>query len=46
MQFYAVRGADCGGTVWDFLDALARKDRAASLRALGKILDAGEPPLR
>ena len=42
----AVRGADCGGTVWDFLDAVARKDRAASLRALGKILDAGEPPLR
>ncbi|HEY3197695.1 MAG TPA: DNA polymerase III subunit delta [Nitrospirales bacterium] len=42
----AVRGADCGGTVWDFLEALARKDRAASLRTLGQILDAGEPPLR
>jgi DNA polymerase-3 subunit delta len=42
----AVRGADCGGTVWDFLDALARKDRGGSLRALAKILDAGEPPLR
>ena len=42
----AVRGADTGGTVWDFLGALARKDREAGLRALGKILDAGEPPLR
>jgi DNA polymerase-3 subunit delta len=42
----AVRGADTGGTVWDVLDGLARKDREASLRALGKILDAGEPPLR
>ena len=42
----AVRGADAGGTVWDVLNRLARKDREASLRAVGKILDAGEPPLR
>ena len=42
----SVRGADTGGTVWDFLGALARKDRGNALRALGKILDAGEPPLR
>ena len=42
----SVRGADTGGTVWDFLGALARKDRGSALRALGKILDAGEPPLR
>jgi len=42
----AVRGADTGGTVWDLLDALARKDRAAALRALGKVLEAGDPPLR
>ena len=34
----AVRGADTGGTVWDVLDGLARKDREASLRALGKSL--------
>jgi DNA polymerase-3 subunit delta len=42
----AVRGADTGGTVWDLLDALGRKDRGRALRALGKVLDAGEPPLR
>jgi DNA polymerase III subunit delta len=42
----AVRGADTGGTVWDLLDALGRKDRARAVRALGKVLDAGEPPLR
>jgi len=42
----AVRGADTGGTVWDLLAALGRKDRGGALRALGKVLDAGEPPLR
>jgi DNA polymerase III subunit delta len=42
----AVRGADTGGTVWDLLDALGRKDRAKAVRALGKVLDAEEPPLR
>ena len=41
-----VRGADIGGTVWDFLEALGRKDRITALKALGKVLDAGEPPLR
>lgn len=42
----AVRGADAGGTVWDFLDALGRKDEAGALRALAQVLTAGEPPLR
>lgn len=42
----AVRGADRGGTVWDLLDSLGRKDRQGALRALAKVLDAGEPPLR
>jgi DNA polymerase-3 subunit delta len=42
----AVRGADTGGTVWDLLEALGRKDRTKALRALAKVVDAGEPPLR
>jgi DNA polymerase-3 subunit delta len=42
----AVQGADTGGTVWDFLEALGRKDRITALKTLGKVLDAGEPPLR
>jgi DNA polymerase-3 subunit delta len=42
----AVQGADTGGTVWNLLEALRRKERAGSLRFLGKVLDAGEPPLK
>ncbi len=42
----AVQGADTGGTVWNLLEALRRKDREGSLRFLGKVLDAGEPPLK
>ena len=42
----AVRGRDAGGTVWDLLGALGRKDRGGALRALAKVLEAGEPPLR
>ncbi len=42
----AVRGRDAGGTVWDLLGALGRKDRGDALRVLAKVLDAGEPPLR
>ncbi len=42
----AIQGADTGGTVWNLLDALRRKERAGSLRFLGKVLDAGEPPLK
>jgi len=42
----AVQGADTGGSVHDLIDALQRRDRAGSLRFLGKVLDAGEPPLR
>jgi DNA polymerase-3 subunit delta len=42
----AVQGADAGGSVHDLIDALQRRDRVGSLRSLGKVLDAGEPPLR
>ncbi len=42
----AVQGADTGGSVRELLESLQRKDRAASLRFLGKVLDAGEPPLK
>jgi len=42
----AVQGADTGGTVWNLLEAVRRKERAGSLRFLGKVLDAGEPPLK
>jgi len=42
----AVQGADTGGSVHDLIDALERRDRVGSLRSLGKVLDAGEPPLR
>lgn len=42
----AVQGADTGGTVWNLLEALRRKEREGSLRLLGKVLDAGEPPLK
>jgi DNA polymerase-3 subunit delta len=42
----AVQGADTGGTVWNLLDAVRLKDREGSLRFLGKVLDAGEPPLK
>ena len=42
----AVRGQDAGGTVWDLLGALGRKDCRGALRGLAKVLDAGEPPLR
>ena len=42
----AVQGADTGGTVWNLLEALRRKDREGSLRFLGKVLDAGDPPLK
>jgi len=42
----AVQGADSGGSVHDLIDALQRRDRVGSLRSLGKVLDAGEPPLR
>jgi len=42
----AVQGADTGGSVHDLIDALQRRDRVGSLRSLGKVLDAGEPPLR
>ncbi len=42
----AVQGADTGGSVHDLIDALQRRDRVASLRSLGKVLDAGEPPLK
>ena len=42
----AVQGADTGGTVWSLLEALRRKDREGALRFLGKVLDAGEPPLK
>jgi DNA polymerase-3 subunit delta len=42
----AVQGADTGGSVHDLLEALQRKDRGNALRFLGKVLDAGEPPLK
>ncbi len=42
----AIQGADTGGTVWNLLEALRRKDRESALRFLGKVLDAGEPPLK
>jgi len=42
----AIQGADTGGSVHDLIDALQRRDRVVSLRSLGKVLDAGEPPLR
>jgi DNA polymerase-3 subunit delta len=42
----AVQGADTGGSVHDLIDALQRRDRVGSLRSLGKVLDAGEPPLK
>jgi len=42
----AVQGADTGGSVHDLIDALQRRDRVSSLRSLGKVLDAGEPPLK
>ncbi len=42
----AVQGADTGGSVHDLIDALQRRDRVGSLRFLGKVLDAGEPPLK
>jgi len=42
----AVQGADTGGTVWNLLDAVRRKERASSLRSLGKVLEAGEAPLK
>ncbi len=42
----AVQGADTGGSVHDLLGALERRDRAAALRFLGKVLDAGEPPMK
>ena len=42
----AVQGADTGGTVWNLLEALRRKDREGALRFLGKVLDAGEPSLK
>ena len=42
----AIQGADTGGTVHDLIDALQRRDRVMSLRSLGKVLDAGEPPLK
>jgi len=42
----AVQGADTGGSVHDLIDALQRRDRVSSLRSLGKVLDAGDPPLK
>jgi len=42
----AVQGADTGGSVHDLIDALQRRDRVGSLRFMGKVLDAGEPPLK
>ncbi|TAL12139.1 MAG: DNA polymerase III subunit delta [Nitrospirae bacterium] len=42
----AVQGADTGGTVNDLVGALRRKDRGQALRALTKVLDSGEPPLK
>lgn len=42
----AVQGADTGGTVWDLVGALGRKDQAEALRALAQVMTAGEPPLR
>ena len=42
----AVQGADTGGSVHDLIGALQRRDRVGSLRSLGKVLDAGEPPLK
>jgi len=43
---YAVQGEDTGGTAQDLLNALRRKERGEALRMLGKVLDAGEPPLK
>jgi DNA polymerase-3 subunit delta len=42
----AVQGADTSGSVHDLIDALQRRDRVGSLRFMGKVLDAGEPPLK
>jgi DNA polymerase-3 subunit delta len=42
----AVQGADTGGSVHDLIGALQRRDRVGSLRSLGKVLDAGDPPLK
>jgi DNA polymerase-3 subunit delta len=42
----AVRGRDAGGTVQDLITALSRKDRGGALKALAKVLDAGERPLQ
>lgn len=42
----AVRGRDAGGTVQDLITALGRKNREGALKALAKVLDAGERPLQ
>jgi DNA polymerase-3 subunit delta len=42
----AVQGRDAGGTVQDLITALSRKDRGGALKALAKVLDAGERPLQ